>query len=792
MRLQTKAESRALRREATMSLAFKVACLALCGASLTSGSSLRRPHRHHHHKRTRREAEQGLERLESHVSGFRQDVDAMLHADLYGRETKKMDAKVLKEDIHELRSTFDELDKDTQEDMLASRLSADLSKAFEEPKRKPVHRRPRHEKYHAPAREYRGFDTDRWADLGTFFKRKGHASKQHYAKRHELPKHHRRKHGKWVRSHQRKSAKRKYREVADIPMIMGRDRCGAHIPISQLGLKRALPLAAVFGESMLLQTSQDPSYAHPGSGVDQTAVDNGRSIIGNVEGVEPFVKVFKDGYFLTTCAADTMFTYGDKFGDNKVKYKFGTDINVSIVLYDQMVIEEEQKPMTAEVCYDFCRTLPDMVFFGLIHGRTCYCTPYWKPSAEGSGACDLPCEGGSGEMCGGDSKSSIYEMHLCADTAEDLQITAADAEHVLMYFYENADQLKFYDESALKAGQRLMKVAGAGGDPIASDLGMMASKASGVAAKLLLDGECVDAYTELLTHYNSASSLKDADFGSAENLEKADTAIQKMKELTPTAEGCGKKAEEFNVATQPWYVEYVESLGDDDGGSGWWDDHLARSAKAVNAYKPLLFVVKSSSDAKMSTCGGDVIGYPKVMYYQECAEACDATVYPVKCQGFQHFGFGSGGEEKALCYLFKGFDSLTTYECDFLNYDEKYWASFVETRMSMRRDAGDINCDAVAESMFFRGSKCTPAEKDSCGDLCDKAKGATLSASCNIQLAALSGSIPNIKIKHNKRCFGADDNSEDSGEITLDVMNEVGGTAKFGAAEIEEPTLWTE
>merc|ERR1719263_1668306 len=112
--------------------------------------------------------------------------------------------------------------------------------------------------------------------------------------------------------------------------------------------------------------------------------------------------------------------------------------------------------------------------------------------------------------------------------------------------------------------------------------------------------------------------------------------------------------------------------------------------------------------------------------------------------------------------------------------------------MSFRNRYGEINCDAVGEALFFRGMVCTSAEKDSCADLCDKAKGATLSASCNVKLAALSGSLPNIKLKKNKRCFAADDNSEDSGEITLDALNEFSGTASFGGSDIEEPTLWTE
>ena len=37
-------------------------------------------------------------------------------------------------------------------------------------------------------------------------------------------------------------------------------------------------------------------------------------------GIEPFAmgqRIYKDGYMLTTCVKDDMFSHGDKFGDNR-------------------------------------------------------------------------------------------------------------------------------------------------------------------------------------------------------------------------------------------------------------------------------------------------------------------------------------------------------------------------------------------------------------------------------------------------------------------------------------------
>merc|ERR1719333_227999 len=211
---------------------------------------------------------------------------------------------------------------------------------------------------------------------------------------------------------------------------------------------------------------------------------------GKINDEEAFVKVFKDGYSLMGCVADAMFTYADKFSTNKDK--FGKDAGgVSIVHYKEMVDSADAKPMSPEVCYEFCRSVPDMVFFGITEGRACYCTPYWKPSAEGTGNCDQPCEGAPTEMCGGMTKSSIYEMHYCGDTGDAVSSFLLSSAKVLSFFYQNAQQLKRYDDGVLQSGKLVEAASSAGDDPAAAELGMAAGRASGAAAKLLMDGTCL-------------------------------------------------------------------------------------------------------------------------------------------------------------------------------------------------------------------------------------------------------------------------------------------------------------
>merc|ERR1719160_2477243 len=146
-------------------------------------------------------------------------------------------------------------------------------------------------------------------------------------------------------------------------------------------------------------------------------------------------------------------------------------------------------------------------------------------------------------------------------------------------------------------------LASDGDDPVAADLGISARKTYSDGEKLVNDETCVNSYTELLTQYNEAQLTKELDLSVAENKQKADAAVQKMHELIPLTQGCATKAQDFNVGIYPWHVEFLESLGDEDGGKGWWQSHLARGKEASHAYKALSGLVsKSPAPNAMSTC----------------------------------------------------------------------------------------------------------------------------------------------------------------------------------------------
>jgi len=167
--------------------------------------------------------------------------------------------------------------------------------------------------------------------------------------------------------------------------------------------------AGLRGADALKHPGED-SYAKAGSGSNQKLAEGGAT--GQVDGKEAFATVLKDGFWPVGCYTDKMVTSADKFGDEKDKYKSNAD--VSIANYNDLVDDADKQPMTPTVCFEFCSTLPDMVFFGITEGRRCYCTPYFFSGPGDGSKCDAVCEGDTTLMCGNTAgRSSVFEMHLC-------------------------------------------------------------------------------------------------------------------------------------------------------------------------------------------------------------------------------------------------------------------------------------------------------------------------------------------------------------------------------------------
>merc|ERR1719272_1013138 len=120
--------------------------------------------------------------------------------------------------------------------------------------------------------------------------------------------------------------------------------------------------------------------------------------------------------------------------------------------------------MTPEVCFKFCRTVPNMGFFGILNGRTCYCTPYYQKMAGDSSQCDAVCPGEPTTFCGGQSKSQIYSMHMCASAHTDLEASADQASSATFDLTEKVLATKMLSTNMQVSAENLQKMLGAVGD----------------------------------------------------------------------------------------------------------------------------------------------------------------------------------------------------------------------------------------------------------------------------------------------------------------------------------------
>jgi hypothetical protein len=345
--------------------------------------------------------------------------------------------------------------------------------------------------------------------------------------------------------------------------------------------------------------------------------------------ITPFKVILKDGFALTKCAKDYMYYRGDMYGDNWYDYKLGPVSNVTIVHYEDLIAKEDRVPMTQKVCFEFCRTVPHMGFFGIVNGRGCYCTPYFKPMESDSSQCDAVCEGDNTKMCGGKSKSSIFTMHMCASTEKDLGARQKKAlalktkmDTAIQYGYGVALMMQ-------ESGEVLQKEFGPVGDSAVTNLGQDEKVFAGKLEKQV--GFANDAATELgflsntpaLTDYDDPATVTLAE----RVMEAIDATIADSKTVFGELEQMGTLA-----------------LPDD-------------VKDASEQYYPMMYFVDKAYDKMPTTCGGELFTEPMVAGKDACAAACDDHIHD--CVGFQWFRCGE--TKIGTCHLFRGFKTATSY-----------------------------------------------------------------------------------------------------------------------------------
>lgn len=371
--------------------------------------------------------------------------------------------------------------------------------------------------------------------------------------------------------------------------------------------------------------------------------------------IVPFKTILKDGFARNDCIQDELYYHADKFHDNRHGYKFGS-INISIVHYSAIVPREDREEMTPEVCFDFCRTVPDMGFFGIHNGRDCYCEPYFKAMASSSEPCDSVCEGDNTQMCGGKSKSQIFEMHMCADIVGDLKAGTSKLAKISKHLSDSTKMISGMAKQAEKESQELQKLMGEIGDSHASNMLRLASVEAGKLAKEAEEAEKVE--DKLQSAEKEGKKLLDGSF------------IQKSGGVAPKITGYKQvKAAEAVVDKMESAAHKARKVTDQ------LDDTLAfhkeieseegkkmtlnrTSSSYVDAY---YFVnpephTEANWGKDKSTCSGELAADPIFdLSMDECAYACDKQFQT--CKAFNYFNKGSG-----ICILFKEIEKVTQYD----------------------------------------------------------------------------------------------------------------------------------
>jgi len=409
------------------------------------------------------------------------------------------------------------------------------------------------------------------------------------------------------------------------------------------------------------------SFAMPGAGDQQIIKDEGRSKMGEVKeagqlrgkGKEPYVEVLKDGYWEVGCFKDAMLTTADKYGNNKDQYN--NLASISVALYDELVLREKKQPMTPTVCFEFCRTVADMVYFGIADGQTCYCAPYYKPEPSDDATCNQPCAGDESQMCGNmKGKSSVFEMHLCASTKTDLEETGTEAKEALDYFFEVSALAKDLGDKMAASGAALEKVGGLSGAPGAGDMGMEAKKLSGDLVKAFMVSN--DDYDKLLGAYKLSKEQLGADLSDSTEMIVAEHAIADMKSTVGAVVSAAKKVHAtLKLGFPP--VDFVVFSDEPDAsdGAAMRLKSLADGEDYVPDFRVASYPFDSTYDAKQSSCKGPIIGLPMVGLGKDgCSAACEGTVYPDKCIAYSFYTL-TGAED--LCFMLKEVTVVETFTC---------------------------------------------------------------------------------------------------------------------------------
>lgn len=357
----------------------------------------------------------------------------------------------------------------------------------------------------------------------------------------------------------------------------------------------------------------------------------------------------QDGFSSVDCVTDELTLTADKHGVNKLDFDSNTPI--SIVKYADVAAGNaaaEGAGMTQEKCYNFCRKLEHMKFFGLVNGGgaqgSCYCAPFYRVTAGKNEQCSVPCEGDKTKMCGGTTKSSIFEMHDCevpepfdSETTTQFATLASD----LQGTYERA---KLCSDDVLHFGQEMADAAGKNGNQIgmAHQQDMITSQKQFDAMLKGLPFDSLEVAGEL------KQALGDYQGAHAKGVALSAATSESLRtKLTQAVEAAEKALPPVAAIADKCQPMLDASLGSMPMGS---------EPGAAQFYK------SASGDLSASCAGEAILPVTLVMGEDTCAEVCRSTVAPTKCVGYQVYS--SSENAFVSCHMFSKVTALTKYSVE--------------------------------------------------------------------------------------------------------------------------------
>jgi len=256
-------------------------------------------------------------------------------------------------------------------------------------------------------------------------------------------------------------------------------------------------------------------------------------------------------------------------------------------------------------------------------------------------------------------KSSIFEMHLCDNIAEDLASAMSASKDAMDYYMETALLAKELGDKMTASGQALQTVAGLSGAPGAADNGQKAMAASKSLTQGFL-GER-EAYETCLKAYKLGKDHEGADMTVSSNAIAAEHATKDMKK-TVGAVVSGATATHDEIIKAYPAVDQVVFGDEPDGG-----DAAAMKLKPLvdgeelkePDFRVASYAFDTTYEPAQSSCSGVSTGLPMMgLGKTGCELACEATVYPDVCVGYSFYTL-TGADD--ICFMFADVQTVETF-----------------------------------------------------------------------------------------------------------------------------------